>query len=63
MIENKLKTLTTAELENIIAQALSEKTGDEFQATLSSLNFKEGAWPAATITVTIAKSLKIGNGE
>lgn len=58
MLENKLKTMSVTEIEETIAKAISEKTGEEFKATISSLNFKENGWPEATFNIRIAWPMK-----
>jgi len=59
-IENKLKKISVTELENVIAKAISEATGDEFEATISTINYKESGWTSATFNIKVSKPLKFG---
>lgn len=59
-IENKLKKMSVAELENVIAKAISDATGEEFEAEISAVDFGNTLWPGATFSVRVAHSIKVG---
>lgn len=59
-IENKLKAISAKELESIIARAISEATGDEFEATVSAIDYESETWPKASFKVRVSKPLRFG---
>lgn len=63
MLENKLKKMSVTELENIIAKAISEATGEEFVATIPAIDYKNGGWPEANFNIRIAWPMKFGKSE
>jgi len=54
IFENKLKLKSVAELENIIAKAISEATGENFEATISTIDFSNKYnLPEATFSIKV----------
>ncbi len=59
-IENKLKKLSVTEIENIIAKAISDATGEEFEAKISAVDFGKSLLPEATFSVKLEHPRKWG---
>jgi len=62
-IENKLKSLSTQQLETIIAKAISDSIGESFEAIISSIQYGEALWPqTASFHVKISQPIKLEEG-
>jgi len=54
-IENKLKKMSVKDLETIIAKAISDATGEEFEASISTVDYGTNyLMPEATFQVRLA---------
>jgi hypothetical protein len=60
-IENKLKKISVHELQTIIAKAISEVTEEEFEATISAIDYGSGTWPEASFKIRLAHPIKFGD--
>lgn len=59
-IENKLKSKSVSEIETIISKAISEAIGEEFEATISAVDFGNGIMPEAKFSVKLSYPSKWG---
>lgn len=57
LIENKLKNMSVTELENVIAKAVSDATGQEFESTISAIEYDNTGWPGASFKIQITQPM------
>lgn len=62
-IENKLKTMSVKELENIIAKALMDATGEEIDVTISSISYGHNLLTGAKFEVSASRPIKFGKED
>jgi len=57
-MEDKLKSISTQDLEAIIAKAISEGLKEEFKATISSIQYGKGILPEMTFQICLSHPIK-----